>query len=413
MQFEALAEAIGGIADPALRTKAVMDIFGKSGANLLPLMTQGAAGVKALRQEARDLGLQVSGADAAAATLYGDTLANLWSVVKDVAFEIGAALAPALTALIQTMTPIVVGVAEWISQNRELVVWIAGVAAAVGAAGAALVSFGVASLALSAAIGGLISLGGVLAAVFAAIVSPVGLVIAAIVALGAVIATQTEFGVAMVLWLGEQFSALFETVSRTIPLHEFFELPSTGQYRAKVSISYGAARTQFMTPAAFFNMDPGHKLWSTTVGVPEGQENAGTPRLFSVLSLQRKEGMFLYAKLENMSDGSHYPPYFLGRMLAAVPPQMQIDRDNNLYVLHAASDDTYILSQVDVATGRSGQAVYRSKTPRAGRPSLSRQPDGKLAISGGIRVSEEDLRGRSAPERAKLSTRPEGFKLPE
>ncbi|MFN9880056.1 MAG: hypothetical protein ACK557_16415, partial [Planctomycetota bacterium] len=123
---------------------------------------------------------------------------------------------PALTALIQTVTPIVVGIAQWISQNSELVVWIAGVAAAVGAAGAALVSFGVASLALSAAIGGLISLGGVLAAVFAAIVSPVGLVIAAVVALGAAIAPQTEWGVSMVGWLGEQFSALLGTVTRTI-----------------------------------------------------------------------------------------------------------------------------------------------------------------------------------------------------
>jgi len=200
-----------------------------------------------------------------------------------------------------------------------------------------------------------------------------------------------------------------ETVSRTIPLHEFFELPSTGQYRAKVSISYGSSRTQFVTPAAFFSMDPGHKIWSTTVGVPEGQQNAGAPRVFSVLSLQRREGMFLYAKLENQEDGMHFPPYFLGRMLAAVAPQMQIDRDNNLYVLHASSDDTYILSQVDVASGRSGQAVYRSKTPRAGRPSLSRQPDGKLAISGGIRVSEDELNGRTTPDRAKLSSRPEGF----
>jgi hypothetical protein len=248
MQFEALAEAIGGIADPALRTKAVMDIFGKSGANLLPLMTQGAAGVKALRQEARDLGLQVSGADAAAATLYGDTLANLWSVVKDVAFEIGAALAPALTALIQTVTPIVVGVAEWISQNRELVVWIAGVAAAVGAAGAALVSFGVASLALSAAIGGLISLGGVLAAVFAAIVSPVGLVIAAIVALGAVIATQTEFGVAMVGWLGEQFSALLATVSRTIG--NIVGLLQAGQLGAAMELAWTAIDAAWQTGIA-------------------------------------------------------------------------------------------------------------------------------------------------------------------
>lgn len=207
-----------------------------------------------------------------------------------------------------------------------------------------------------------------------------------------------------------------ETVSRSIPLHEFFELPGSGQYRAKVSISYGPTRAQFVTPTAFFNVDPGHRLWSTSVGVPDGQQNEGTPRMFSVLSLQRREGMFLYAKLENQRDGFYYPPYFLGRMLAAVAPQMQTDRENNLYVLHAASDDTYILSQVDVATGRSGQAVYRSRTPRAGRPSMFRQPDGKLAISGGVRVSDEELigsangSGNGNPERAKISSRPEGFK---
>jgi hypothetical protein len=203
-----------------------------------------------------------------------------------------------------------------------------------------------------------------------------------------------------------------ETVSRTLPLNDFFDLPTTGQYRTKISISFGSNRSQFVTPTAFFNVDPGHKIWSTSVGVPDGQENGGVPRLFSVLSLQRREGMFLYAKLENQRDGSYYPPYFLGRMLSAVGPQMQIDRDNNLYVLHAASDDTYILSQVDVSTGRSGQAVYRSKTPRAGRPSLQRQPDGKLTISGGIRVNETELDPRGAPDRARISNRPEGFKQP-
>jgi hypothetical protein len=204
-----------------------------------------------------------------------------------------------------------------------------------------------------------------------------------------------------------------ESVSRTIPVNEFFELPGSGQYRAKVSISYGATRAQFVTPTAFFNVDPGHKIWSTSVGIPDGQQNEGKPRIFSVLSLQRREGMFLYAKLENPEDGSYYPPYFLGRMLSAVAPQMQTDRENNLYVLHAASDDTYILSQIDVATGRSGQAVYRSKTPRAGRPSLLRQPDGKLAIAGGVRMSNEELTGSPNPERAKISSRPEGFKQPK
>jgi hypothetical protein len=119
--------------------------------------------------------------------------------------------------------------------------------------------------------------------------------------------------------------------------------------------------------------------------------------------------VFLYAKLENPQDGTFYPPYPLGRMLAAVTPQMQTDRENNLYILHATSDDTYILSQIDVATGRSGQALYRSKTPKSGRPSLARQPDGRLTISGGVRVSEDDLKDRTPADRPKLSTRPEGF----
>jgi hypothetical protein len=96
-------------------------------------------------------------------------------------------------------------------------------------------------------------------------------------------------------------------------------------------------------------------------------------------------------------------------MLTAMPPQMQTDRDNNLYVFHAVNDDTYTLSQIDVATGRSGQANYRSKTPRNGRPSLRREPDGRLVISGGIRITAEEIAPSTAPDRSKLSDRPAGF----
>ena len=247
-QFEAIADALAGIEDPAIRTMRAMEVFGKGGASLMPLMTTGAAGIRALREEARKLGLQVSNSDAAAATLYGDTLANLWSVIKDVSFELGAALAPALTSIIKTITPLVVGVAEWVSKNRQLVVWVAAVAAGVGAAGAALVSLGVAAMAAAAAISGLIALGGVLSTVFAAVISPIGLTIAAIGALGYVIATQTEFGVAMVKWLGEQFSALFATVSRTIG--NIVGLLQAGQLGAAMELGWTAIDAAWQTGIA-------------------------------------------------------------------------------------------------------------------------------------------------------------------
>lgn len=201
-----------------------------------------------------------------------------------------------------------------------------------------------------------------------------------------------------------------ETVTRRVPLHELFELPGTGQYRARVAISFGATRSEYVTQATYFTTDPGHKLWSATVGVPEGQPEAGTPRTFSVVSLRRRDGIFLYARLDNQQNGLHFPPYLLGRMLMATPPQIQLDRDNNLYVLHATADDAYLLSQIDVATGKSGQAAYRAKNPKTGRPGLQRIADGRLVIAGGIRITEEETAAaksaRPPLERARISDRP-------
>ncbi|MFM7836229.1 MAG: hypothetical protein ACKPJD_30910, partial [Planctomycetaceae bacterium] len=71
-QFEKLADRIAKISDPAMRTAAAMEIFGKTGTNLLPLMQNGAAGIQAFRQEAQQLGLVMSTEDAQAAAAFGD-----------------------------------------------------------------------------------------------------------------------------------------------------------------------------------------------------------------------------------------------------------------------------------------------------------------------------------------------------
>ena len=202
-----------------------------------------------------------------------------------------------------------------------------------------------------------------------------------------------------------------ETISRTIDVNSLYSLSTQGQYRVRARINYGQ-NTQFVTAPVYFTMEPGKLIWTMTVGVPEGREAGGNLRTFSVVSHQRKEGVFLFARLEDKDAGWRLPPYPLGRLLSAMEPQSQLDRDNNLYVFHATSDDSYVLSQIDVANGRFGQALYRSKTPRAGRPHLNRQPDGRLVISGGIRVSESEIEAQKAPNRARLSDRPEGFAPP-
>jgi hypothetical protein len=55
-QFTALAEAISSLRDPADRARAATDLFGRSGANLLPLFEQGAEGIRKARKEVREFG---------------------------------------------------------------------------------------------------------------------------------------------------------------------------------------------------------------------------------------------------------------------------------------------------------------------------------------------------------------------
>ena len=81
-QFKALADRLSQVTDPALRTALAMEIFGRAGTKLLPLLSSGAAGIEELQQQARSLGLTVSTQTAKEAAELNDTLNILWRVVK-------------------------------------------------------------------------------------------------------------------------------------------------------------------------------------------------------------------------------------------------------------------------------------------------------------------------------------------
>jgi hypothetical protein len=55
-QFEAIADAINSLRDPADKARASVALFGKAGADLLPLFSQGADGIRKAREEAKKFG---------------------------------------------------------------------------------------------------------------------------------------------------------------------------------------------------------------------------------------------------------------------------------------------------------------------------------------------------------------------
>jgi len=94
-----VAEKFAQYADGAEKTALAQELFGRSGAKLIPLLNQGAAGLGELKKEAAALGLVIDDQTGAAAEQFNDTLTRLNAVGKGLANRIAADLLPTLNRM--------------------------------------------------------------------------------------------------------------------------------------------------------------------------------------------------------------------------------------------------------------------------------------------------------------------------
>src|SRR5579885_1310324 len=214
-QLELIADRLAAIQNPLNRTTIAMEIFGRTGASLLPLLSTGAKGIQELRQEANRLGLTMSTEDAEAAEAFGDTLSSLWRTLKQVVFVVGGALAPSLKQIAEWVRDAVTVVAAWINANRETVTIIGAVIAGVVGAGAALMTLGAIVTTVGSAIGVvtfIISAAttavSLLGAAIGFLLSPIGLVVAAVGGIAAAVLFATDEGNKALESLGQGFEQL-------------------------------------------------------------------------------------------------------------------------------------------------------------------------------------------------------------
>jgi len=96
-----LADSFKGMPDGIRKTSMATEAFGKAGADLIPLLNQGAAGLDEMDQMAAKLGLTISDETAKAADDFNDTLELIGQGGKGVATQIAAQMLPTLTSLAQ------------------------------------------------------------------------------------------------------------------------------------------------------------------------------------------------------------------------------------------------------------------------------------------------------------------------
>jgi hypothetical protein len=203
-QFQAIAKRIGQIKDPTAKAAVAMQIFGKSGTSLIPMIDD----IDALTKEAKDLGLIMSSDDAKAADELGDAMDNVTSMFARSVQLIGAALAPLLLDLAGNMMRLIKTAMDWVKENQTLIVTVFKVGAGLVAAGAAFVALGAAISGAGTVLGGIAAAIGVVGTVIGALLSPIGLVVVGLA--GALVAffKFTDAGGQALSWLGERFGDL-------------------------------------------------------------------------------------------------------------------------------------------------------------------------------------------------------------
>jgi hypothetical protein len=108
--FALIAEKLGTVTDSSKKTKIALDIFGKSGAQLIPLLNDLAVnGYDKTRESAEKFGLVISSDTAAAAQAANDSLTTIGLQAKGLATAFITGFAPSIADAMQTFTDATAG----------------------------------------------------------------------------------------------------------------------------------------------------------------------------------------------------------------------------------------------------------------------------------------------------------------
>ena len=172
-----------------------------------------------------------------------------------------------------------------------------------------------------------------------------------------------------------------KTITRKINLTPLFPVQDLGAYHVRANVYFTDLNKFFSSAARVFQVIDARPLWQKTVGVPEGTAGAGETRTYSLLSNRFPDHTALYVRVENRDRGVVHTTYSLGRLLANDEPQAELDRANQLHVLHCAAPRNWAYSHI----GLNGELLAHSTfLETKSRPRLRHTADGAIAVRGGM-----------------------------
>lgn len=106
-RFAAIADAIAALPTEAERAAASVKLFGKSGAELLPLFAEGSGAIKEATDEAKRFGMALTNAQGRDVEAMNDSFTKVYAAIGGIVKQVTAYLSPTITAIAQTFTDFV------------------------------------------------------------------------------------------------------------------------------------------------------------------------------------------------------------------------------------------------------------------------------------------------------------------
>jgi len=191
-----------------------------------------------------------------------------------------------------------------------------------------------------------------------------------------------------------------QRVTRQINLTPLYPVNEFGAYHVRTNVYFADLGKFFYSGTRVFEVTDARPIWQQTVGVPEGTAGSGEARTYSLMTNRFPDHTSLYVRVQNKDNGVVYATYSLGRTISSEQPQAEIDRSNQLHVLHCAAPRAWSYARV----GLNGELLEHSSFMETKtRPRLLHSANGEVAVRGGV---IEGPARNSASKVPKLSARP-------
>ena len=189
-----------------------------------------------------------------------------------------------------------------------------------------------------------------------------------------------------------------QRVTRQIDLTPVYPVYEYGTYHVRTNVYFADLGKFFYSGTRVFEVTDARPIWQQTVGVPGGA--GGDVRTYSLMTNRFPDHTSLYVRVQDKDTGVVYATYSLGRTITFEQPQAEIDRSNQLHVLHCAAPRVWSYARV----GLDGKLLEHSSfmETKTG-PRLVHSGGGEVAVHGGMVQAPAQSSHSKAP---KLSARP-------